>query len=234
MSDGSEWAKDKVGAIVVAAGSSQRMGGVDKLYVSIQGRPLFTFALETFVNSSIINQIVLVTAPSMLDVTRSVIQEIGYSDLVKVCPGGDRRQDSVRLGLQSVSNCTWVIVHDGARPCVDPGLIEMGLNAAQETGAAVPGIPLSDTVKLVDVKGRIKRTFDRNKLWSIQTPQIFRKELLEKAHNSIVDSVTDDATMIEKMGHVVKIFPGSRENIKITWPSDLIIIQSILKGEFEE
>jgi len=234
MSDDFGPGKDLVGAIIVAAGNSQRMGGLDKLYVSMQGRPLLTFALETFVSSRIINQIVLVTDPAVLNATTALVQEIGYSDSVKVCPGGPRRQDSVRLGLRSLNNCAWVIVHDGARPCVDPGLIEIGLEAAQATGAAVPGIPLGDTVKFVDSEGRVQRTLERDKLWSIQTPQIFRRELLEEAHNSIVDSVTDDASMVEKMGHVVKVFPGSHKNIKITWPSDLMIVQAILQGELEE
>lgn len=234
MPDDSELSKDLVGAIIVAAGSSQRMGGVDKLYVSMQGRPLLTIALETFVGSRIINQTVLVTNPSMLNVARALVEEIGYSDSVKVCPGGLRRQDSVRLGLQALDNCAWVIIHDGARPCVDQRLIKIGLEAAQATGAAVPGIPLGDTVKLVDAEGQVQRTLDRDKLWAIQTPQIFRRELLEEAHNSIVDPVTDDATMVEKMGHVVKVFPGSHDNIKITWPRDLMIVQAILQGEFEE
>ena len=124
--------------------------------------------------------------------------------------GGERRQDSVRAGLEALGACDYVAVHDGARPLVTPELIERGLEAARETGAAAPAVPLADTVKEAGADGIVVRTLDRSRLWAVQTPQVFRYELLMRAHREVTADVTDDAAMVEALGEPVRLFEGAR------------------------
>ena len=146
-----------------------------------------------------------------------------------VCAGGQRRQDSVRCGLERLAGCRWVIVHDGARPCLDPGILQRGLTAVQECGAAVAGVPVKDTIKQVSPQGQITGTPDRDRLWAAQTPQIFEYALLWQAHQRCTQPVTDDAAMVESLGHPVKMFLGAYENIKVTTTDDLVIAERFLK-----
>jgi 2-C-methyl-D-erythritol 4-phosphate cytidylyltransferase len=143
-------------------------------------------------------------------------------------PGGRRRQDSVREGLKA-GGCDWVVVHDGARPLVTPQLIEAGLAAAQETGAAVCALPAQDTVKRVDEEGRVVRTLDRRRLWLVQTPQVFRYDMLLDAHERSRQPATDDAALVERLGQEVRVFPGSPRNLKVTTPDDLALAEALLK-----
>jgi 2-C-methyl-D-erythritol 4-phosphate cytidylyltransferase len=151
-------------------------------------------------------------------------------------PGGKRRQDSVRLGLealrpgsgQALGECEYVAVHDGGRPLVSSALIGRGLEAARETGAAVPAVPLADTVKEASADGLVVRTLDRRRLWAAQTPQVFRYDLLMRAHREVMADVTDDAGMLEALGLPVRIFPGDRRNIKVTTAEDLELVRAYL------
>jgi len=220
----------QVGAVIVAAGRSIRMGGVDKTFASILGRPLVAHTLDRFESSSLIDQIILVLAGDSLEQGRRLVEERGYKKVAHVCAGGLRRQDSVRNGLELLSPCDWVMVHDGARPCLDYAMLQRGLDAAAECGSAVPGVPVKDTIKLVTPDQMVSETPDRSQLWAAQTPQVFRYDLLLEAHRTCTQDVTDDAAMVEALGHPVKMFLGAYENIKVTTADDLVVAEAFLKG----
>lgn len=218
-----------VGAVVVAAGSSSRMGGVDKIFAPVLDRPLVCFALDQLEAFPPVTEIVLVLDSGSLTQGLELVDARGYRKVTHVCPGGKRRQDSVRSGLDALTPCDWVIVHDGARPCLDLPMLERGLAAVQEAGAAVAGVPVKDTIKVVSDQGAVVDTPDRKSLWAAQTPQIFRYDLLRDAHDRCIEDVTDDAMMVESLGHSVKMFLGSYENLKVTTPEDLILAEAFLK-----
>jgi 2-C-methyl-D-erythritol 4-phosphate cytidylyltransferase len=218
-----------VGAVVVAAGSSSRMGGVDKIFSPVLGRPLLSFSLDQLQAFPPVTEIVLVLDSGSLNQGQELVDAGGYRKVAHVCAGGERRQDSVRAGLEALTPCDWVIVHDGARPCLDLPMLERGLSAVQEAGAVVAGVPVKDTIKVVSGQGDVVDTPDRRSLWAAQTPQIFRYELLRDAHDRCADDVTDDAMMVESLGHTVKMFMGSYENLKVTTPEDLILTEAFLK-----
>ena len=221
----------KVGAIIVAAGSSTRMDGVDKTFTPLVDRPLIAHTIDRFEEFSPVTQIVLAVAPSSLDSGRSLVRERGYRKVSKICAGGARRQDSVKAGLESLEPCRWVIVHDGARPGLDLDLLGRGLEAAAATpdGAAIAGVPVKDTIKVVDKNGLVTGTPSRETLWAAQTPQIFSYDLLCRAHGKFQGEATDDAMMVEDLGCQVSVFPGSYENLKVTTPEDLAVMEALLR-----
>ena len=219
-----------VGAIIAAAGASSRMAGVDKLFADLHGKPLLARALQPFQESPLVERIVLVLSAVNVERGRALAEEEGIDKLTAVCEGGPRRQDSVRLGLEALSGCDWVLVHDGARPLVSAELIERGLGAARETGAAVAAVPVADTVKLAAPDGSVERTLDRGRLWAAQTPQVFHYDLLLRAHREVTAEVTDDAAMLEALGLPVKLYEGSAANIKVTTPEDLRLAEALLEA----
>ena len=222
-----------IGAVVVAAGNSSRMSGVDKIFEPVMGFPLITYSLDQLEAFSPVTEVVLVLDESSLDRGWELVRQGKYCKVSNISPGGDRRQDSVRSGLKSLTPCQWVIVHDGARPCLDHQMLQRGLEAAEETGAAVAGVPVKDTIKVVSENGLIVDTPDRAGLWAAQTPQIFRYSLLLAAHQNIGQQVTDDAAMVESLGHSVKMFMGSYENLKVTTTEDLALAEAILRSRAE-
>ncbi|MBI1886179.1 MAG: 2-C-methyl-D-erythritol 4-phosphate cytidylyltransferase [Chloroflexi bacterium] len=201
---------------------------VDKLFAPLAGRPLLAHTLAAFQACSPIDRIALVTAGENVEKARRLIADAGFDKVAAVCEGGPRRQDSVRAGLDALGPCEWVVVHDGARPLVTPELIERGLEAARDTGAAVAAVPCADTVKEADRQGLVLRTVDRSSLWVVQTPQVFRYDLLRGAHDQVTDDVTDDAAMMEALGHAVRLYQGSRLNLKVTTPEDLRLAEAVL------
>ncbi len=217
-----------VGAIIVAAGDSRRMGGMDKMLVPLMGRPLFTYSVRAFNDCPLVGAIVLVMSPLNVAEGRRLVKENGWHKVRDVCTGGERRQDSVRSGLDRLRDTDWAIVHDGARPCVDGGTIARGLREAREHGAAVAAVPVRDTIKSARPDMVIVRTVPRDGLWAVQTPQVFRTDLLRQAHRQVSEDVTDDASMVEQMGGTVRVFMGSYENIKVTTPEDIPIAEAIL------
>ncbi len=219
-----------VAVIIVAAGESRRMGGQDKIFAPLLGKPLLAWTVQAFQASHYVNRIVLVLHPQAVERGSALFQGEMFSKVVAVCSGGPRRQDSVREGLNKISDAAWVIIHDGARPCVDPEIIARGIKAAQETGAAIAAMPALDTIKLVSPDGFVEDTPPRSRLWAVQTPQVFRADLIRQAHEIIAEEVTDDSAMVEKLGHRVKIYPGSYENIKVTTPVDLAYAELILRS----
>jgi 2-C-methyl-D-erythritol 4-phosphate cytidylyltransferase len=129
----------------------------------------------------------------------------------------------VREGLRELDNCQWVIIHDAARPFLTNELIDSGLSAAHETGAAIAAVPVTDTIKKSDDRGIVIETLNRRQLWAVQTPQVFRSDIITKAYESMTDDVTDDASLVEGLGINVKVFMGSYKNIKITTPMDMAV-----------
>jgi 2-C-methyl-D-erythritol 4-phosphate cytidylyltransferase len=217
-----------VGAIIAAAGHSRRFGEGDKLFAPLAGRALIAHTLMAFEVCQAVDTVVLVLAEDNLERGRDLVASSGFDKVVAVCAGGRRRQDSVRLGLEALPECRWVVVHDGARPLVSAALIEAGLAAAAETGAAIAAVPLADTLKEANADGVIVQTLDRSSLWLAQTPQVFERELLREAHRLAEANATDDAALVEALGRRVKVFPGSPRNLKVTTAADLALAQALM------
>ncbi|MBI4491189.1 MAG: 2-C-methyl-D-erythritol 2,4-cyclodiphosphate synthase [Chloroflexi bacterium] len=211
------------GALLVAAGRATRMG-FDKLWVELRGRPVVAYGLELLARCQL-DALVLVVAEPRLDQARALLAELGLRG--RVCVGGERRRDSVARGLACLEACDWVVVHDAARPLAAPDLVLRGLEAARATGAAVPGVPIADTVKRVQ-GGRVVETLRREELWRIQTPQVFRRDLLARALAESDDDVGDEATLIERLGGEVRVFAGAEDNLKLTTPDDLRLAAALL------
>lgn len=218
--------------MVVAAGSSTRMGGVDKTFAPLLGRPLITHALDRLEECSKITQVTVALSADSVEFGRSLVRERGYEKISHVVAGGKRRQDSVKAGLDALKPCRWVMIHDGARPGLDAALLERALSAAEDSphGAAIAGVPVKDTIKTVDAAGLVTGTPPRESLWAAQTPQIFAYDLLCQVHARFRGDATDDAMMVESLGYQVTVFPGSYENLKVTTPEDLVVMEAILHG----
>jgi 2-C-methyl-D-erythritol 4-phosphate cytidylyltransferase len=222
-------------AVIVAAGRSRRMQGRDKLWIPLAGRFTLARTIDVFQRSAIIDQIVVVTNPERLADVRSLCIQEDWRKIMAVVPGGARRQDSVRLGLDELAErsptCHWVMIHDGARPFVTAAMLETGLKAAQAHQASIAAVQVKDTIKQV-YEGTIMATPDRAQLWAVQTPQIFSFPLIHQAHHhpQAQADVTDDATLLEQLGYPVTIFPGSYTNIKITTREDLLFAEALLQG----
>ena len=216
--------------VVVAAGRSTRMGGVDKTFAPLLGVPLIAHTLDQLEAFPPVAEIVLVLGAGSLEQGRALVRSRGYRKVIQVCSGGERRQDSVRNGLEQLSLCDWVMVHDGARPCLDQAILERGLAAAATCGAAVAGMPVKDTIKLVSEELLVTGTPDRSRLWAAQTPQVFHYSLLMEAHRNHAQTVTDDASMVEGLGHQVQMFQGSYENLKVTTAEDLVLAETFLRA----
>lgn len=207
------------------------MSGIDKVFYSIKGRPLLAYTVDAFEDCGSIPQIVLVLASDKLQQGAELKKKERWKKVSKIVPGGVCRQESVKNGLDSLSPCEWVVIHDGARPCVDTSLIERGLKAAKETGAAIAALPASDTIKIVSSAGLVESTPPRETLWLVQTPQVFKYDLLLRAHRDAQGIFTDDAAAVEAIGVKVKVYQGSRNNIKVTVPEDVSILEAILRQQ---
>ena len=206
------------------------MGGVDKTFAPILGKPLIAHTLERFESSPVVSEIVLVLAGDSVQRGRQLVAAGGYRKVSNVVAGGQRRQDSVRNGLLALAPCEYAMVHDGARPVIDDAMLERAAAAAVEHGAAIAGMPVKDTIKRVSPGLLIQDTPERARLWQAQTPQVFRRGLLLEAHRKCQGDYTDDAAMVEAIGHPVRMFQGSYENIKVTTAGDLLVAEALLRG----
>jgi 2-C-methyl-D-erythritol 4-phosphate cytidylyltransferase len=216
-----------VGVVVVAAGASRRMGGIDKVFLSLAGRPLIAHSLHEFENSPIVDHISIVLSESAQRAGEQMVSDIGFGKVVGITVGGARRQDSVLNGIKLLPRCDILIIHDGARPFVDGDMIARGFDAVSDTGAATAAVPVKDTIKIVGPDMIVTSTPDRNGLWAAQTPQIFDSQLLLEAHERFSGDATDDAGMVEALGASVKLYMGSYENIKVTTPEDVGLAEAI-------
>ena len=219
----------KVAVVIVAAGTSQRMAGINKLFAPLKGKPLLAWAVDTCQRYSLVQQIVLVLNGEDLARGQKLKEERGWSKVI-LCPGGARRQDSVGEGLRYMKGCDWVVIHDGARPFLTPDLIEDGLKIVEEIGAAVAAVPVKDTIKLAADGRLIGETLQRDRLWAAQTPQIFSFDMITRAYENLAAEVTDDATAVERLGHKVQLYMGDYKNIKVTTTEDLALARIIAKN----
>jgi 2-C-methyl-D-erythritol 4-phosphate cytidylyltransferase len=222
----------KLGAVIVAAGTSKRMAGINKLFVSLGGKPLLAWSVDTCQECGLVRQIVLVLNDKHLSWGQRLKKERGWSK-VTLCPGGERRQNSVQEGLRRIKGCDLVMIHDGARPFLTRNLIEDGLKMAEGSGAAVAAVPVKDTIKLATDGRLIRETLQRERLWAAQTPQIFSFDMIIRAYENLAGEVSDDATTVERLGYKVKIYLGDYKNIKVTTLDDLALAR-IIAREWKE
>ena len=220
---------ERVGAVIAAGGSSQRMGGIDKTFALLGGEPLLARVVAAFQSCTAVDQVVIVLPERSLEAGRQLVTAHAWRKVSAVVAGGARRQDSVLNGLEKLDNCRWAAIHDGARPLVTPELIERGLSAADETGAAIAAVPVTDTIKIAADDLTVQGTPPRRNLWSVQTPQVFRLDLIVSAYRQIKTEVTDDSTAVERAGGRVRIYLGAYDNIKITTPDDLDVAELLLR-----
>jgi len=221
----------KLGAIIVAAGASQRMGGLNKAFAPLGNKPLLAWSVDTCQECPLVSRIVIALRKEDLASGQNLARQRGWTKVSHIYPGGRRRQNSVKRGLPEMAGCNWVMVHDGARPFLTLELIQEGLEAARETGAAIAAVPVTDTVKLSSDGELIEETVSRDRLWLAQTPQIFRFELLKRAYEKLAVETTDDAAAVERLGYKVKLYRGSYQNIKITTPADLALAEVIARSD---
>jgi 2-C-methyl-D-erythritol 4-phosphate cytidylyltransferase len=222
-----------VSAIIPAAGSGNRMGGkVKKQFLELDDKPIIAHTLLRFQKIDLINNIYLVVPKDALEYCKTeIVKKYRITKVVEVIEGGKERQDSVYNGLSRVESKTdIIIVHDGVRPFVTEDIIRESIREADKFGAVVVAIPEKDTVKEVS-NSLIVNTLNRNKLWRIQTPQVFKRDVLEKAFKKAIDEGyygTDESSLVERIGCPVRIVKGSDFNIKITTPEELILGNAIL------
>lgn len=206
--------------VIAAAGRGARIGaGLPKALLLLAGETLLARSARAFLDHPAVGEVVAVVPDPAS--ARAALGPLAQR--LRLVRGGEERQDSVRAGLEALGAADIVLVHDAARPFVEPALIDAVIDAARRTGAAVPGLPLVDTVKEVGADGRVLRTLPREALRAVQTPQGFRADLLRRAHaeGAGLAALTDDASLVERLGHPVEVVPGSLRNIKITTAFDL-------------
>ena len=218
------------GAVIVAAGSASRMGGIDKVMAELDGEPMVVKSVRAFQECDAIREIVVVTRPDLIVPIRDLCS--GFDKVTAVVAGGKDRPASVSNGLAALSDkVKLAAIHDGARPLISWQVIDRTVRAANSYGAAAPAIPVKDTIKVVH-GGIVKETPERKSLFAVQTPQVFDYDLLRGAlKKAEMDKaeITDDCSAVERMGMSVKIVEGDERNLKITTPIDLTIAKMLLE-----
>lgn len=220
------------GAVIVAAGSASRMGGIDKVMAELDGEPMICRTVRAFQNCDAIKEIVIVTRQDLIIPISDLCRD--YSKVKAVVTGGSSRQESVAMGLNALSDkVKLAAIQDGARPLVTWELIDRVVRAAHSYGAAAPAIPVKDTIKVVE-GGLVKETPDRSRLQAVQTPQVFDFDVIRGAlRQAKLDKaeVTDDCSAVERLGMTVKIVEGDERNIKVTTPMDLKVAKMLLEEQ---
>lgn len=231
-----------LGVVIAAGGVGSRMGlGASKQLMELAGRPVLAHTVGIFEPLEPVAQIVIaIDQKDILHCRMEVVDRFGFGKVRSVVPGGANRAQSVKAALAVLDEEVDVVaVHDGARPLFSPALLESGLHELTDSGVdgVVFALPVTDTIKEVEPDtGLITGTPDRSRLWAAQTPQIFRREALEEAHAAkgpVLEKATDDAFLVERSGGRVRVIPGSRENIKLTEPLDVMIAEGILRSRTE-
>jgi 2-C-methyl-D-erythritol 4-phosphate cytidylyltransferase len=224
---------DKITAVIPAAGLGKRFGdGANKQFLMLRGKPLLIWALEAFEAVPEIYEIIPVLKDGDMESGIRMLEEYGISKVRRIAPGGKERQDSVFHGLKIVNDKKGVvIVHDAARPLIDPSLVATAIAQLKDCEGVVVGVPIKDTIKEVE-DGEVKHTLRRDRLWSVQTPQVFRYETIYEAYDRATKEsfyATDDSALVEKYGGRIRMVMGSYKNIKITTPEDLKMAELFLE-----
>ena len=228
---------EKLVAIVPAAGAGKRLGlGINKAFAELRGAPLIVHCLAMLARTELVSEAIVVLAPAEVEEGAALLARFAPSYFAtlpfKVVAGGKERQDSVANALAAVpADAAYIAVHDGARPFAGRAVFERTLAAAKEQGAAIAAVPVKNTIKVVDAKGVVVDTPVRSTLVAVQTPQVFRASLLKEAYAHLAAypaAVTDDASVVELLGHKVVVAEGRYENIKITTPEDLVLAEHFL------
>ena len=223
-------------AVIVAAGKSTRMQGVDKIFASLGGEPLIAASIKAFEKCERVKEIILVLSEENCPRGKTLCEIHGFKKVKACIPGGTERSESSYIGVQAADKKSkYIIIHDGARPFVTEKMICDALDAAAKRGAAAVGVQVTSTLKRVD-KGLITDTVDRNSLYEIQTPQVFKTDIIKAALKNAIDKklvITDDCMAVEAIGLSPKIVLGSKENIKITVREDIIIANAIINSRGE-
>jgi 2-C-methyl-D-erythritol 4-phosphate cytidylyltransferase len=218
-------------AIIVAGGSSQRMG-FDKLFAVIAGEPVISHSIRAFEHATSVGEIVVVARRERQDEIREISRDAGFKKVRSIVPGGERRQDSVRAGLDQIDRgAKYVAVHDAARPLVIPEQIERAFEQCCVHGSAALAQPVNDTLKRADADLLVVGLVDRHQLYAMQTPQIFERKLIEEAYRSVYAekaAVTDEVSAVERLGHKIALVLNDDFNFKITYPRDLPVAEFIL------
>lgn len=225
--------KETVTAIVLAAGQGRRMNSkIQKQFMLLQNKPVLYYSLQCFQESEV-DQIILVTGETEIEYCqKEIVEKYGFSKVKSIVPGGKERYDSVEQGLNCIEDGI-VLIHDGARPFVTQDMIRQSIVTAREAGACTIGVPVKDTIKVVDENQYGIATPDRKTLWQIQTPQTFQVSLIKKAYHcmrqSEMGNITDDTMLVEEFcGVRTKMIEGSYQNLKITTPEDLVLAEALL------
>ncbi|MFC4323864.1 2-C-methyl-D-erythritol 4-phosphate cytidylyltransferase [Litchfieldia salsa] len=220
--------------IVLAAGQGKRMNaGRNKQFLMINSVPLIIHTLKLFEEDECCSGIILVINEKETDEIESLLQEYLFNKEIKIVAGGKERQDSVYNGLKALCGEEIVLVHDGARPFVKIPFIHSLVDMANTHGSAVLGVPVKETIKQVAEDSAIIKTIDRSDVWSIQTPQAFKVEIIKQAHQKAAEEEflgTDDASLVERLGKNVYIVESDYKNIKLTTPEDLLFAEAILSN----
>ena len=226
----------KCTAIVLAAGRGKRMqSDIQKQYMELKGYPVLYYSLQCFQECPWMDEIILVTGPEDIEYCqKEIVEKYNFDKVSAVVAGGRERYNSVYHGLQLCWDTDYVFIHDGARPMVDQGILERGLECVKKWDACAAGMPSKDTVKIVNKDQRVISTPDRSGVWNVQTPQVFSYVLVMRAYEKAIPSgntgITDDAMVVEQYGeHPVTLYEGSYKNIKITTPEDMDVARIFLK-----
>ena len=214
-------------AIILGAGTGNRMHGIDKIMTTICGLPAILHSVNVFLRTGIFGTMTVVANAHNISKLQHLMSSPEYRT-VQVILGGIRRQDSVKNALTTINAVDYVVIHDGARPCVSSDLIGRAVKATRTSDAAIPVLPVTDTIKIVR-EFRVVSTVDRSNIFSTQTPQVFKYSNIAKFHKMFTDDVTDDSSLVEISGGDVATFAGDPENIKITNPIDIEIAETILQ-----
>lgn len=225
----------KIVALIAAAGKGKRMNArISKPFIPIFGKPILAYTIEKFEKCKLIDKIYLVVNSEEKELcSRDIIIKYNFTKIQELIDGGETRQDSILNGLKALDKDTdIVVIHDGARPLIEETIIQDSIETAQEYGAAIAAIPIKDTVKKCGKDFFVNKTLNREEIWRAQTPQTFKYGLILPAYNQAYKYkylATDDAAIVERYGHKVKLIIGSEENIKITTPFDMIVAENFLK-----
>ena len=222
------------GVVIVAAGTGSRMNmGINKQFIKLEGKEIIAYTIEKFYNNSNIEDIVVVVKEDESEFFKKEILDKYNFKNIKIAYGGKERQDSVYNGLKLLDEkCDVVLIHDGARPFVSDKIIDKSIEEAKEHKAIVVGVPVKDTIKVIDNDKNIVDTPNRSVLWAVQTPQTFDDNILIDAYKDAIKNKfygTDDAMLVERIGYKVKMLEGSYNNIKITTQEDLNVGSQILR-----